>query len=89
MQVASFNNTPDAKTLYQCNVCGLFRSWSESHRHIERPVGHWYFGYEVYFITCSNECRNKQREVFIEWLSKYDGWTRKAAESNFDQYIKA
>lgn len=88
MKVKAYNSNPVIKAAYQCSICGLYRCWTDQHRYIERAVGSGYYGYEVVFITCSEECRAKQRQVFINWLSQFEGWSEKSAAQNFDLYIK-
>lgn len=72
---------------HKCNVCGSVKFWTEDHKHIERPVCKGIYGHEVYFITCSDECRKDARDIFIKWLSEYDGWDIKKATENYDKYI--
>lgn len=73
---------------HRCNICSSYLPWSDNHWAIERPIGKGYAGYEVDFITCSDKCRESAREVFIEWLSGYDGWDRRKAAENWDKYVK-
>lgn len=87
MKVASHNEDPRERQHYTCNVCGMEYPWSEDHHVIERGVGTGYQAYEVNFITCSDICREKAREIFIKWLSKYDGWNKKKATENWDKHI--
>lgn len=88
MKAIRGTNNPVERPQYRCNVCGMYYSWSDSHRTIERPVGKGYAGYEVDFITCSDKCRESAREVFITSLSAYDGWDRQKAAENYDKYVK-
>lgn len=88
MKAIRGTNNPVERPQYRCNVCGLYRSWSGTHRAIERPVGNGYSGYEVDFITCSDKCLESAREVFIMWLAAYDGWDRKKAAENWDKCVK-
>lgn len=87
MKVESRNENPVVLNHYVCNVCGCDSIWTKDHMHIERSVGKGYSGYEVYFITCSDECRDKCREVFIAWLSSYGGWSENSASENYDLYV--
>jgi len=87
MKAVTNNTNPQQRPQYRCNVCGMYYSWSDDHRAIERSVGKGYSGYEVDFITCSDKCRESAREVFITWLAGYDGWDRKSAADNWDKYI--
>lgn len=87
MKIAATNNNPVERPLYTCSVCGLDRSWSKEHGCVERMAGEGLAGYDVIFIICSNECRKKCRDKFIELLSKHSGWTVKTAAENFDLYV--
>lgn len=76
-------SAPEVKKVYKCNVCGSEKFWSASHTYVERPNGWW----EEQFIACSDECREKSREPFIKWLSKFKGWNVKKATENYDIYV--
>ena len=90
MKLATINDSPvdsGDKRAHTCNVCGSVKFWTDDHRHVERPVGKGAHGYEIYFITCSDECRKEARDIFIEWLASKDGWDKKKATENYDLYI--
>lgn len=78
-------NPTQAPKYHICNVCRKESPWTEQHRHVERPIGMKMNGWEEYFVTCSNECRKVQKEVFINWLGKKQGWSLKSAEENYEQ----
>lgn len=91
MKVATTNPSPidaDDHRAHRCNVCGSVKYWTKDHRQVERPVIDGHHGYEIYFITCSDECREDAREIFIQWLSGYDGWDIQSAAENYDKYVK-
>lgn len=88
MEVVHINDT-DTKNrrLHTCNVCDSISSWTDGHRYVERMVGKGYRGYEVQFVTCSDDCRksNEYKEKYIKWLGSKECWSKKSAEENFDQ----
>jgi hypothetical protein len=75
------------RQIHKCNVCGSESLWTADHGHIERGVGTGFAAYEIAFIICSQECREKTRPFFISWLSAFDGWTKKKATENYDKFV--
>ena len=75
-------------TYYTCNVCGVESRWTENHAHVERPIGTGYSAGEEQFITCSDDCRNSDKEKFILWLGNKDGCSLKSARQNYEECIE-
>lgn len=53
---------------HTCNVCGYYGVWSQSWGYYEWPVGtSHYNAFEVQFVLCSDECREKAiKEKLLE-----------------------
>ena len=79
------------ETYYQCDVCNKTDKWTDTHQHIERTVGFGPAGWEVQFITCSDECRNSEifESSFVNWLSKFPRWGNKSAQANFNKVFRS
>lgn len=91
MKIAASNTNPvnaEPKRPHTCNVCGSMQFWTDAHWHIERLVNPGRDGYEAHFITCSDECRKRAKDFYIEWLGSQPEWTKKSAKENWENYIQ-
>lgn len=65
------------KPVCTCNVCGKQGVLSNRWKGIEFGIGIGYRGEDRTFITCSNECRkkNKEEKLFEQYRKKlHDDW---------------
>jgi hypothetical protein len=79
MQIVFYNKKD--KPVHECNVCHNVGVWSKKWVALGFGVGVGYRGEDRVFITCSNECRRKNKEDKIfqkfrnqladEWYKNY------------------
>ncbi len=74
------------KDWHFCHVCQMDFKWKNGQSITWwRPDGKWH---DFIFRVCSVACSKSMESEFVKRLGKCDGWSKKKAQTNFDQTVR-